>query len=132
MPQAESLRLPRPLVNQMLHIAQQAASFSQGFVLHHGTDRFLCAPLPANADLIQVAGQLQRRGERLFAFYRSSNRPLPPPDATEIQTIIESVPLYLAVALDIKGVLQLRAWRIAGSQASELDVAISETDARSQ
>ncbi|MGH8378477.1 MAG: hypothetical protein ACRER7_05935 [Gammaproteobacteria bacterium] len=130
--QADALRLPRPLVNQLLHSAQQAVSSSQGFVLHHGTDHFLCAPLPADADLVQAARQLQKRAEQMFAFYRTSNKSLPPPAAAELQVIIAFVPLYLAVALDIKGVLQLRAWRIAGSRALELDVAISEPGTRAQ
>ncbi|MGH8283050.1 MAG: hypothetical protein ACRESE_04310 [Gammaproteobacteria bacterium] len=132
MPQTESLRLPRLLVNQLLHIAQQAVSFSQGFVLHHGSDQFLCAPLPADADLAQSVKQLQRRGKAMFAFYRTSNTALPPPGTAELHAIIEFVPLYLAVALDIKGVLQLRAWRIAGPRALEMDVAISEAKTPSQ
>ncbi|MGH8398882.1 MAG: hypothetical protein ACRETA_11670 [Gammaproteobacteria bacterium] len=128
MPQAESLRLPRPLVNQLLHIAQQAVSFSQGFVLHRGDDHFLCAPLPADGNLVQSVKQLHRRQERVFAFYRSSNTVLPPLAVAELKTIAEFVSLYLAVGLDIKGVLQLRAWRIDGLKILELDVAITEAN----
>lgn len=118
--------LPRPLVNQLLHAAQQTKSVSQGFILHRGHRHFSYAPLPANADLVRAAQQLCGQDERLFAFYRTSHHPLPPPAAAELQAIAGLVSIYLGIALDIKGVLQLRAWSIDGSGTVELDVAIRE------
>ncbi|MGA9851396.1 MAG: hypothetical protein WBR15_00450 [Gammaproteobacteria bacterium] len=126
--ESETLVLPRPLVNQLLHAAQEARSFSQGFVLRRADDHFRCAPLPADADLARAGKQLQSHAERLFAFYRTSNRLLPPPAATELRVIVEFVPLYLGVALDIRGVLQLRGWRFDGLKTLELDVTIREAE----
>lgn len=120
----ETMHLPRPLVNQLLHQAQQAAGFCQGWVYQDAHGRYRCAPLPANADFVT---QAHARDERLFAYYRASNQPLPLPSTQQLQALAKAVGLYLGVALDVKGVLQLRGWRIAAGRVAELDLAISET-----
>lgn len=118
------LQLPRPLVNQLLHQAQQATGFSQGFVLRDAHGRYHCAPLPATADLGAAAA---RACPKLpFAFYRSSSTPLPTLNTKESAALGVCTTLYLGMALDTKGVLQLRAWQIDGPEPIELEVSIHE------
>lgn len=121
MPRTEALQLPRPLVNLLLHQAQYSPGFSQGFVLRDGHSGYKCVPLAPNADLIAAAAGTQTP----LAFYRSSSAPLPALTAEESAALANCTGLYLGVALDTKGVLQLRAWRIGRSQIQELDVAIT-------
>ncbi|MGH8291951.1 MAG: hypothetical protein ACRESA_00590 [Gammaproteobacteria bacterium] len=117
--------LPRALVNQLLRQAQQAAGPAQGFVYCNDRGHYQCAPLAAKADLRLAA--LQARAHAPLAFYRSSNAPLPPLAGAQTAALAGCTGLCLDIALDTKGVLQLRGWRLADGHATPLEVAIAES-----
>ncbi|MDE2070791.1 MAG: hypothetical protein KGJ04_05965 [Gammaproteobacteria bacterium] len=121
----DTLRLPRTLVNQLLRQAQRAAGLSQGFVLRDRHGRYQCEPIAANADLRLAA--LQARAHAPLAFYRSSNAPLSPLADAQTAALASCTRLSLDIALDTKGVLQLRGWRLANGHATPLEVAITES-----
>lgn len=121
----DTLQLPRILVNQLLRQAQRAAGLSQGFVIRDRRGDYQCEPLAANADLHTAA--LQARARAPLAYYRSSNTPLPPLAAAQTAALASCTGLSLDIALDTKGVLQLRAWRLADGHATPLEVAITES-----
>lgn len=120
----KTLRLPRPLVNQLLRQAQQATGFTQGFVFREGSGRYRCEPLAANTDLNAPAGQAQTRIP--VAFFRSSHAPLTPLAREPIAALGGRITLFLDLALDTKGVLQLRAWRLTNNQTTALEIDITE------
>ena len=120
----KTLRLPRTLVNQLLRQAQQAAGVTQGFVFCEGSGRYRCEPVAANADLSAPAGRAQACTP--VAFFRSSHAPLTPLAREQMAALGGRTTLFLDMALDTKGVLQLRAWRLADNQATALEVNITE------
>lgn len=121
----DTLRLPRTLVNHLLRQAQRAAGLSQGFVLRDRHGRYQCEPLATNADLHAAA--LRARTQAPLAFYRSSSAPLPPLADAQTAALADCTGLYLDIALDTKGVLQLRGWRLADGHVTPLAVAITES-----
>lgn len=120
----KTLQLPRTLVNQLLRQAQLAAGLTQGFVFCESSGRYRCEPVAADADLSAAAGQAQAR--TAVAFFRSSHAPLTPLTREQMAALGGGTTLYLDIALDTKGVLQLRAWRLGDNQATALEVAITE------
>jgi len=125
------LNLPRPLINRLLHAAQSLPDAVHWGLI--GADRNSpahCYPIK-QLDSTQFAlarEKLDKRGETLFAIYRSdpADMPMPMPDIQEIKSPGIEAPYLLSVSLGTKGVLQLRGWRIEGGQLSALDVGISE------
>lgn len=122
----EPLLLPRPLVNQLLRGAQQSSGFSRGLVLRDAEDNYQCVLLSPDTDPRKTAVQWQSHGQQVFAYFRTSQQPLPPPSTAELAATGIYATHYLGVALDIKGVLQLRGWRLDGTQRHELQVSIHE------
>lgn len=121
----DTLRLPRTLVNQLLRQAQRTVGLAQGFVLRDSRGRYQCELLPANADLHTAA--LQARAHAPLAYYRSSNTPLPLLADAQTAALADCTGLFLDIALDTKGVLQLRGWRLAGGHVTPLEVTITES-----
>lgn len=124
------LLLPRPLVNQLLHIAQSApAGVRWGFISARGPTPIHCHPIEKlDADCIAAVQQkIDRQGEILFALYRADSAEAHVPDLSEIEQFNVIVPLLLAVSLGTKGVLQLHGWQISAWHPVELDIGISET-----
>ena len=121
----DPLRLPRTLVNQLLRQAQRARGLSQGFVLRDPQGHYHCQPVAPDADLHLAA--LQARAHAPLAFYRSSGMPLPAPAKEQTAALAQCTGLCLDIALDTKGVLQLRCWRLADGHAAPLEIAITES-----
>ncbi|HET7921351.1 MAG TPA: hypothetical protein VFM15_01195, partial [Gammaproteobacteria bacterium] len=123
MPQTErtesALILPRPLVNQLLRAAQAApAGLHWGLVTMRGSTPMYCRPLSQlDATVITAAREdLARQGENPFALYCLSQNQNDPPDVAGPETLAAiSLPYLLHVCLGTRGVLQLRAWRLASS-----------------
>ena len=123
------LSLPRPLVNQLLHIAQTAPAGTRwGIIGARGHLPAHCYPLEHfDANGIAAAQRkLEVRSETVFAWYRIHSSGIKAPDISDLQTIGISVPLLFGVSLGTKGVLQLRGLRIEDGRLVELDVGISE------
>ncbi|MGH8400918.1 MAG: hypothetical protein ACRESU_07435 [Gammaproteobacteria bacterium] len=127
---ALELKLPRPLVNQLLHIAQTApAGTSWGIIGARDTMPTHCYPLEL-LDVTAIAAvqrKLESRNEIIFAWYRVDSSGIKAPAVSELEVAGVSAPLLLGISLGTKGVLQLRGWRIEGQQLAELGIRISET-----
>ncbi|HEX6549039.1 MAG TPA: hypothetical protein VF117_00010 [Gammaproteobacteria bacterium] len=127
---APELLLPRPLINQLLHIAQSApAGVRWGFISARGPVPTHCHPIKKlDADCIaSVQLKIDRQGETLFALYRVDSAEADVPDLSDIEQFNVNVPLLLGVSLGTKGVLQLHGWQISSWHPVELGIGISET-----
>jgi [CysO sulfur-carrier protein]-S-L-cysteine hydrolase len=123
------LRLPRPLINQLLHIAQSApAGIQWGFIGARGQVPAHCYPIE-KLDTNGIAAaqhKLDQLGEALYALYRVDSGAARVPDLSEIEAFGIKTSFLLGISLGTKGVLQLRGWRVTGQQLSALDIGISE------
>ncbi|MHB8425827.1 MAG: hypothetical protein ACYDB9_11890 [Gammaproteobacteria bacterium] len=129
---AEEMRisLPRILVNQLLRAAQSAPdSIRWGIIGARGRTPVHCYPLAGlDAKSISAARhQLERRGETLFAAYRTDAGDAQAPALTELGALGIRIPLVLGISLGTKGVLQLRGWRIESQRLVALEISISES-----
>ena len=129
--------LPRPIVNQILHQAQQAL------------DKEICGLIAGNAKsftrcypVANVAGDKQRlfemdpkglidalramrdNGEELKAIYHSHPEASAQPSLADIQQHEYPDVLYLIVSLATKGVLDLRGFRIHDGRIENVDIGI--------
>lgn len=102
-----ALSLPRSLVLQLLHRAQQGAS--RGFVtrLEDGNFRISDAA-----------------GDAPFAFYRTASQARP--EAGDVELCRGLTTLMLSASVGIKGVLELRAWRIVGEHTEPVELSLAE------
>jgi hypothetical protein len=106
------LVLPRRLALQMLHAAQIAGEEGVAGVVaaRGGPETFFAAPFAATLD--QLIAQGSQQGHRAWAVfrYRSGN------DSAPVAADFSEHPelLLLDASLATKGVLQLRAWKLAG------------------
>lgn len=104
-----SLTLPRRLVQQVFHHAQTAGGAGSGLIGEAADGGLRPYPLPAGTDRQVLLEKLRARGERLFATYyvHPQGPGVPAPDelAPDLQSFV------FIIALDTRGVLQLRAWR---------------------
>lgn len=104
-----TLTLPRSLVVELLHRAQVQPEVELT-VLRRGDGSFTLRPA---------------EGAAAFASYRATASGNPPaPD--EVERYRRIAPLLLQAALGVRGVLQLRAWRLDADAARPLDVELAE------
>lgn len=127
---AEPLYLPRPLVNRLLREAQRAGEFSQGWILRDARGQLQSMPLPPDLDLGTVAARPPNG--RGFAFYRSATMSATQLTTEETAALGQYTAIFLDIALDTKGVLQLRAWCIAANSLVATAVSVTESPAAAQ
>lgn len=133
------VELPRTIAMALLQQALNAGDKEICGLVGAGTDGALRVIPVRNAareperrfdmdarELIDAMKQLRERGERLFAIYHSHPHSAPEPSDTDIAELAHPEVLHLIVSLEIRGVLQLRGWRIKGSAAEAVDVGIAE------
>lgn len=106
-----AVAVPRPLVLKLLHLAQQGRG--SGFITRQSDGSFEIGAADAAP----------------FAFYRIASQATPEP--ADIERCRGLTPLLLSVAVGTKGVLELRAWRIAGQTTEPIELDLSEEDAAS-
>lgn len=121
------ISLPRTLVNRLLRMAQQGPGFSQGFVRNDAHAHFECVALLDGISLAAQIGHMKSHDTRRFAYYRAAHEPLPALTPVELTALVTCTALYLGIALDTKGVLQLYAWRLTDNRVIPLDVGITES-----
>ncbi|HEX5339443.1 MAG TPA: hypothetical protein VFX47_01020 [Gammaproteobacteria bacterium] len=124
-----ALHLPRPLVNKLLHIAQSSPTTTAwGMIGARDHVPVHCYPMERlDADSHAAAQhRLEQRGETLFAMYRADHGETCTTNLSELDALGIRTPLSLGISLGIKGVLQLRGWRIEAGQTVMLEIGISE------
>jgi len=133
------LRLPRPLVNQILSLAQSEPDREICGLISACADQALrCIPVTNIAEQperlftmdpgqqIDAMRQMREQDETLFAIYHS--HPVGPaePSATDIEQAGYPEALHLIVSLNTKGVLELRGYQFENGQAVALHLEIQE------
>jgi proteasome lid subunit RPN8/RPN11 len=131
------IRLPRPLVNQLLHLAQTHPREEVcGLISGAAGELRHCYPV-ANvaADrqhrfALDPQGQIaalramRAAGEELAAIFHSHPDAPPLPSARDLAESEYPDVLYLIVSLNTEGVLELRGFRIRDGRSEEVAVGI--------
>ena len=73
---------------------------------------------------IQAMAQMRDNGEQLFAIYHSHPTSPAIPSSTDIEQANYPEALYIIISLNTKGILELRAYRIADSQFIEVPLCL--------
>jgi len=118
--------LPRTLVNQILHHAQQGAELEVcGLIGARADIPIHCYPVanlatePQRLFRMDPHGQIdamrkmRAQGETLFAIYHSHPDTPPIPSPVDLEQAGYPEALYLIISLTTKGVLEMRGWRLA-------------------
>jgi proteasome lid subunit RPN8/RPN11 len=129
--------LPRPIVNQILHQAQQAADQEIcGLIGGHAQDFTRCYPVANVADdkhrlfemdpkgLIDALRTMRDGGEELRAIYHSHPDAPAQPSLADIRQHEYPDVLYLIVSLATRGVLDLRGFRIRNGKIDNVEIGI--------
>ena len=129
------VRLPRTLINQLLHHAQQSSSTEvcgliggkRGVATHYypianiaSVPQRLFAMDPAQ----QIAAMRAMRecGEELFAIYHSHPDSPPLPSPADLAQANYPEALYLIISLQTPGVLEMRGFRLKDNAILELQL----------
>ena len=133
----EPVRLPRPLVNELLHLAQRSpeqeicglisgrdGAFHKCYPIANvaGDRKHLFALAPKGQ--IDAMRRMRAAGEELVAIYHSHPDAPPLPSPADIQQSEYSNVLYLIISLNTEGVLELRGFRIRGQKVEEVAIGI--------
>ena len=134
--------LPRRMVNALLQQAQQSPEAEVcGLIGAMDNLPRACYPVPniatAPRRLFQMEPRAQidalrymrGRNESLFGIYHSHPHSPATPSATDIVETGYPDALYLIISLNTRGVLEMRAWRLA-PQLQEVELRINEDHAR--
>ena len=129
--------LPRPIVNQILHQAQQALDEEIcGLIAGNAKNFTRCYPVANVAGdkhrlfemdpggLIDALRAMREHGEELKAIYHSHPEAPAQPSLADIQQHEYPDVLYLIVSLATKGVLDLRGFRVHNGRIENIDIAI--------
>lgn len=133
----EPLRLPRAIVNQLLHLAQRApeeeicgliSGDASGFrhcypVTNVATDRQHLFHLDPRGQ-IDAMRRMREAGEELVAIYHSHPHAPALPSVTDIRESEYPDVLYLIISLDTEGVLEMRGFRLRAGTVTEVPIAI--------
>ncbi|NJD06666.1 MAG: M67 family metallopeptidase [Methylococcaceae bacterium] len=138
---SDAVRLPRALVNQLLHCAQSspdlevcgligaqagtpATWYPVANVADHPDRRFRLDP----AGQIEALRAMRETGEELFAILHS--HPTSPAEPSQIDLAEIGYPetCYLIISLNTKGVLEMRGFRLGQDRHfGEVDLVLVET-----
>lgn len=128
MNQDPSIDIPRTLVNQILHHAQESPERevcgliggTNGLPTHCYPVRNVaehpeCRFLLDGREQIEAMRRMRERGEELFAIFHSHPTSTAEPSTVDLQQVEYPDALYLIISLGTKGVLELRGFRLAAS-----------------
>ena len=130
MAEDEHINLPRTLVNQLLHAAQQHPSqVYWGIISGHDGNPEHChalneGPQPRMQVYSMLRETLTQDREQAWALYCSTTREIVAPNSSELERM--KIPRFLGISLGTQGVLQLRGWQVEDSQLREREVMIHE------
>lgn len=131
-PSQNTVSIPRPLVNQMLHHAQQspdqevcgligardnkaASCYPVRNIAYNQTFRYELDP----KQQLDAMRKMRSEGEDLFAIYHSHPHSQAKPSKTDIAMANYPEALYLIISLNTKGVLELRGFYLNREDAAE-------------
>ncbi len=128
-----TVKLPRPLVNELLHQAQLGADCEVcGLIGAREDVPQHCYPVPNIApepqqrfimdpkEQIDALRQMRERGEALFAIYHSHPTAPAAPSMMDLDEAGYPDALYLIISLNTKGVLEMRGFYIQASRVLEV------------
>lgn len=131
--------LPRPIVNQILHQAQQAED-QEIFGLIAGNEKNFtrCYPVENTVgdkhplfemdpkQLINAVRTMRERGEELKAIYHSHPDAPAQPSLADIRQHEYPDVLYLMVSLATRGVLEIRGFSIRDSRIENVEIGVQD------
>ena len=137
-----TVRMPRAIVNQLLHLAQKSPEEEVcGLISRDRTGFRKCYPV-ANAagdrkrfftldakEQIGAMRTMRELGEELAAIYHSHPDAPPLPSFTDIERHEYPGVLYLIISLGTKGVLEMRGFYMHGREIKETAIALQEESA---
>ncbi len=134
-----AVRLPRTIVNQLLHLAQKSPEEEICGLISRDRDGFRkCYPVPNAAgdkkrffaldprEQIAAIRTMREHGEALAAIYHSHPEAPPLPSLDDIEQHEYPDVLYLIISLGTKGVLEMRGFHISGREVVEMSIGLQE------
>jgi proteasome lid subunit RPN8/RPN11 len=136
------VRLPRHIVNQLLHLAQKSPQEEicglisrdrSGFkscypVANTSSDRRHLFALDPQGQIAAMRA-MRSRGEELAAIYHSHPDTPPLPSAADVAQHEYPQALYLIVSLGTQGVLEMRGFRIRDRTIEEVPIGLEQEGA---
>lgn len=131
------IRIPRALTNQLLHLAQISPNreicglvggrdgipctcYPVANIADRPEQRFLLDP---KQQIAAMAG-MRERGESLFAIYHSHPAAPAQPSLNDLDQFAYPDALCLIISLNIKGVLEMRGFKITENQSIEIPLTL--------
>lgn len=131
-----TVRLPRTLVNELLHQAQLSPNREvSGMIGRHG-QRCMCYPIDSMAadagvlfalDVDERQAALEKMNERnqqLFAIYHSHPEAPALPSVIDGEAVDYPQALYLVISLNTRGVLEMRGFQKQDQHIKEVNLII--------
>jgi len=132
-----AVRLPRSIVDQLLHLAQKSPDEEicglisrdrRGFkkcypVVNAADDKKHCFALDPKGQ-IEAMRMMREHGEELAAIYHSHPDSPPLPSLADIEQHEYPGVLYLIISLGTKGQPEMRGFHIHGREAGEVAIAL--------
>lgn len=135
----QALTISRPLATRLLFEAQKhpdveicgllAGERGQPVALYPVANR---APDPERSFLmdeqqqLDAMRQMRESGQDLLAIYHSHPASPPEPSARDLEELGYPDALLLIISLNIKGVLEMRGWKLADGAAREVTLRVME------
>lgn len=133
------IRLPRPIVNQLLHLAQKSPEEEICGLISRDRQGFKkCYPIANTARdrkrffALDPQGQIaamrvmREHGEELAAIFHSHPDAPPLPSLADVEQHEYPGVLYLIISLGTKGVLEMRGFHIRGREIKEVAIGLRE------
>jgi proteasome lid subunit RPN8/RPN11 len=134
----KEIQLSRKITNQLLHLAQISPNQEIcGLIGSSNGIASTCYPIQNIAEQAETRFQLEPKQqiealstmrdneESLFAIYHSHPSATATPSATDIKLASYPDAIYLIISLNTKGVLEIRAFNIAGTDVEELALSLT-------
>lgn len=132
-----TIQLPRKLASELLHFAQQSPTQEICGLIsaNHGVPQ-TCYPIKNTAnqpqyrflldeqEQIHALKTMREKGEELFAIYHSHPTAAAYPSALDLEMANYKNTLYFIISLNVKGILELRAFHIENKQATEIKITL--------